>query len=228
MTDLSLFEGASTPTICDDDVANYLKDHPDFFLRQNELLVHLRIPHLQRGAVSLVEIQLEKLRERVVDLEEEITQLMSIASGNERVFRAFSYVHQALFSASTEKEIRQSLDELAESLNLTVNLRFYETAANSLRHRMLDRNAVEKLKSVHFCGQRIYLGRLRKVNGEQFVSPSPELGSYALVPIGQTKELGFLAFASNDGGHFQPSMDTSLLEQLALHIAIILTKWQLI
>ena len=221
MTELSKLEGPLAKALTDDAVASYLKDNPDFFLSQLKLLEQLRLSHPQRGAVSLVEIQLSRLRERVAELEEDITQLMSIAAGNENLFRAFSQAHKALFAASREQDIHQALRTLASSLQLSVSLRFYDVG-----HHALNKKSVDAIKAAHFCGQHVYLGRLRKADGELFVSHAPELGSYALVPVYKGKELGFLSFASKDGGHFQPSMDTLFIEQIAEHIAILLTKWQ--
>lgn len=221
MTELSKLKGPLAEVLTDESVAAFLTDNPDFFCRQPRLAVQLRIPHAERGAVSLVEIQLDRLRERVAALEEEITQLMGIAAGNENLFHAFSLAHQALFAAESEDDIHQVLCTLAGALNLSVSLRLYES-----RRHTLNRKSVDAVKAAHFCGQRIYLGRLRKVDGDQFVSQAPELGSYALVPVVKDKELGFLSFASPDGGHFQPSMDTLFVEQIAEHIAILLTKWQ--
>ncbi|STQ74462.1 DUF484 family protein [Grimontia hollisae] len=221
MTELSKLEGPLAEALTDEAVAAFLKDNPDFFCRQPQLVAQLRIPHADRGAVSLVEIQLGRLRERVAELEEEITQLMGIAAGNENLFRAFSHAHQALFAARNEDDIHRALCALAGALNLSVSLRLYDNG-----HHTLNRKSVDAVKAAHFCGQRIYLGRLRKADGDQFVSQAPELGSYALVPVVKDKELGFLSFASPDGGHFQPSMDTLFVEQIAEHIAILLTKWQ--
>lgn len=221
MTELSKLEGPLAEALTEDAVAAYLKDNPDFFIRQPSLAAQLRIPHAERGAVSLVEIQLGRLRERVGELEEDITQLMSIAAGNENLFRAFAKAHKALFAAESEDDIHRAVRELAASLNLSVSLRLFDQG-----HHALDRASVDAVKAQHFCGQRIYLGRLRRTDGELFVSQAPELGSYALVPVVKGKELGFLAFASKDGGHFQPSMDTLFVEQVAEHIAILLTKWQ--
>ena len=225
MTRHSQFNGNTSLSICDDDVVRFLKEQPEFFLRQLDLLVHLQIPHPQRGAISLIEIQLEKLRERVLNLEEEITTLMSIAAGNGNLFRVFSIAHRALFDANSKNDIYHALDALAASLNLSVSLRLYEPSSDLQETTTLERSAVDRLKASHFCGQRIYLGRLRKLDGEQFVTPAPELGSYALLPVSSSKEFGFLSFSSKDGGHFQPSMDTLFVEQIAEHIAILLAKW---
>ncbi|WP_028024260.1 DUF484 family protein [Enterovibrio calviensis] len=221
MTELSKLEGPQAKALTEEAVASYLKDHSDFFLRQPELLAQLRISHAERGTVSLVEIQLGRLRDRVAELEEDITQLMSIAAGNENLFRAFSQTHKALFAANKEQDIHQALRVLATALQLSASLRFYD-----IGHHALNKKSVDSVKAAHFCGQRVYLGRLRKAEGEQFVSQAPELGSYALVPVFAGKEIGFLSFASKDGGHFQPSMDTLFVEQIAEHIGILLNKWQ--
>lgn len=221
MNDFSSFDKVIPNKLCNEDVVSFLQDNPDFFLHQNALLMQLRIPHEQRGAISLIEMQLEKLRSRIAEQEEEITQLMSIAAGNEHIYRSFSTIQSALFAANEEKDIRQALNNLASSLNFTVDLRLYDAT-----HQSLDRSAIEAIKATHFGDQRIYLGRLRQFVAEQFVTCAPQLGSYALVPICHTKELGFISFASQDGGHFQPSMDTLFIEQLAEHIGILLTKWR--
>jgi uncharacterized protein len=59
MTDASLQDDAALlpdAPLDDKKVAEYLLSHPDFFGSNSELLTHLRIPHSERGAVSLVEI----------------------------------------------------------------------------------------------------------------------------------------------------------------------------
>ncbi|MFD2179183.1 DUF484 family protein [Veronia pacifica] len=220
MTDISRI----TPpeTLNSEDVLRYLEDNPEFFRCHPESLQHIRVSHDERGTVSLVEAQLDRLRTRVTELEEEITQLMGIAAGNEQLFRSFSVAHQALFTANELSDVHTALATLAERLQLKVSLRLYQTNEPS----PLTRQSVDKLCASRFSGQRLYLGRLRRQEGEIFVSEAPELGSYAILPIFFSQELGFLTFASQDGGHFQPSMDTLFLEQLADHIAVLLSRWQ--
>lgn len=224
MTDISQLGELETAPLSEEAVVAFLQDNPDFFLHQPDLLARLKIPHAERGTVSLVEIQLSRLRQRVAELEEDITQLMSAGSRNEQLFRAFSHVHRSLFAATSEQDIDTALGELAHSLNLNVCLRVYDEASSPLKH--IERKRVDALRASHFAGNRCYFGRLRRVEGELFLSEAPELGSYALVPVVQGRELGMLAFASKDGGHFQPSMDTLFLDQLAEHIAILLSQWQ--
>ena len=55
------------------DIADYLKNHPDFFIHRPELLQQLTIPHShEEGTISLVEAQLAQQREQIKTL----TQLL--------------------------------------------------------------------------------------------------------------------------------------------------------
>lgn len=197
-------------------VAEYLAQQPRFFLRNRKLLTSLRIPHTERGTVSLVEMHLSRLRERVTELEDEISQLMSIAVANESTYRAIAQAHSALFVARNLNEVYSILAKLGQALNLAVSMRFYGNEQYPLA-----KVDVQRIKVSHFAGQAIYQGRLRKSDGYVFVDEAPELGSYLLIPLmNEEQELGFLAFASQEGGHFQSSMDTLFVEQLAQHITV--------
>ncbi len=204
-------------------VADYLKDHPDFFLNHLDLLTQLFVPHQDRGAISLLEAQLMQLRKKVTALEDEITDLLELGSANDVLFRGFAKTHRDLFAAKQLSDITQTLNTLADQLNLRVSLRLYASDNDA---EGLSKNAVDTLKATHFCGNRIYLGRLSQHLGAHFLANPPALGSYVLLPIGKGKELGFLSFASQDGGHFQPNMDTLFIEQIAEHITILLMNWQ--
>jgi len=71
-------------------VLEYLARYPEFFLRHGAMLDKIRIPHAQKGTISLVERQLDGQRERIEQLEQEITELMGVASENERIFRVYA------------------------------------------------------------------------------------------------------------------------------------------
>jgi len=70
--------------ITEDDIANYLANSPDFFVRHAELLatVQLTSPHGNR-AVSLQERQAEMLREKIKALEQRIMEM--VRHGNENM-----------------------------------------------------------------------------------------------------------------------------------------------
>jgi uncharacterized protein YigA (DUF484 family) len=69
--------------ITEDDIANFLVHHPDFFHRHAELLASVRLasPHGQR-AVSLQERQAEMLRDKIRGLESRIMDMIRNGTEN--------------------------------------------------------------------------------------------------------------------------------------------------
>ena len=86
--------------LTDELVSAYLQDNPEFFNRNNELMTGLRLTDNQRGTVSLVERQQQQLRQQVHNLEDEITQLMSVASHNENLFVLYSDLYLRLLDCT--------------------------------------------------------------------------------------------------------------------------------
>ena len=91
-------QALDTPVIDDTLIRAYLEQNPDFFERHDDLLSRLSVSHERKGSVSLVERQQQKLRERVNQLEEEITELMINARRNEAIFKAYSKLYVQLLN----------------------------------------------------------------------------------------------------------------------------------
>lgn len=70
-------------TITEQDIAHYLRDNPEFFERQADLLADVRLisPHSRR-AVSLQERQAEMLREKIRMLEGRLIEMIRHGSDN--------------------------------------------------------------------------------------------------------------------------------------------------
>ncbi|CAH0534730.1 hypothetical protein VST7929_02680 [Vibrio stylophorae] len=211
------------PALCDATVAQYLRDNPDFFMRHEPLARELRIPHQERGSVSLVELQLNRLRQRNEALEEEITLLMEMAKRNERLANLFYQTQHQLHQCRDLGAIDLILKTLAQQLNLSVTLRLYD---QQRPQHQLDRERFAPVVKARFMQGPIYLGRIRKVEAEQLFEQFSEFGSVALIQLGDRGELGVLAFASADGAHFQPQMDTLFITQLGEQVSCQLTQMQ--
>ncbi len=72
---------------------------------------------------------------------------------------------------------------------------------------------------------------MRKVDRDNLFgeyNETPEMGSYVLLTLNRGGFQGLLAFSSEDGGHFQPSMDTLFLRHLALVLSHLVSTlpWQ--
>src|ERR1700757_3695014 len=65
-------------------IAAYLQHHPDFFERHSALLARLRLPHARGGStISLVERQIEVLREKHAAIETKLAEFVGVARAND-------------------------------------------------------------------------------------------------------------------------------------------------
>ena len=208
-------------------VVDYLLDHPDFFTQNSYLLDKLNLSQQQQGAVSLVHLQLSRQRQRIEELEEEITALMSLAKSNDRTFHAFMSLQEKILQCDNLSSVIRSIEEMALSLELRAHVRLI----NSEQRNCLVNEDYQRFAIRHLNGKGAYLGRLRKVDRDLLLSEYdvyPELGSYAVIPLHRTTIQGVLIFSSQDGGHFEPCMDTLFLRHLALTLSNLIDTlpWQ--
>src|SRR5215831_8910967 len=70
----------------EENIAAYLQRHPEFFERHQGVLARLKLPHA-RGAstISLVERQIEVLREKQAALEGKLAELVRVARANDAI-----------------------------------------------------------------------------------------------------------------------------------------------
>src|SRR5471030_937923 len=117
----------------DASVAEYLQTYPDFFERNSALLAKLRLPHLRDvgATVSLVERQVEVLRERNQSLERKLKELLEVARANDALADRIHRLSQRLIRAHTLREaisaIETSLREDFDAMNSVLVL-FLEEA----------------------------------------------------------------------------------------------------
>ena len=208
-------------------VAEYLRDNPDFFQDRKDLVDRLAINNVEQGAVSLVEIQLKRQRQRIEELEEEITGLMSLAANNDKTFYEFMDLQAQVLKCSDFMQVIKAVEKKALDLGLKAHLRILSQTG----FYQLSEEGYSKFSLNHFNGKDAYLGRLRKADRQDLFGdfPVPELGSYVVLPLAKPSPLGLLAFSSEDGGHFQPHMDTLFLRHLALVVSYLADTlpWQI-
>ncbi len=186
-------------------VYEFLTDNPDFFERYPDLLINLRLPHQQRGTVSIVERQQQALRNKVTQLEEEITALMNIASQNERILRFNSELAFKLMMCQDFDSLRRLMaDELKNEFGFS-NVRLIPV------HNIEDEIMRIWKKRM---GSGFYLGRLTQNESRRLFGG--QVGSVALSRLTPDTECDriILAVASADAAHFQPEMDILFLRQL--------------
>lgn len=200
-------------------VSHYLTSHPQFFAQHSDLLSKLEIPHSQKGAVSLVELQAEQLRKKVSLLNHKLSQLISIAKQNEEIYRIYADLNLRILKCNEFVDVQLTLEKiLQEQLQLScASLKPFKGpfALPEIQQRLF----IEKrFKKEHF-----FFGRLSD-HERKLLFADQEAESVALLLLGERGELGILAIGSKDSGHFHPEMDTLLITQLQQFLNILLPK----
>ena len=198
-----------------------LRENPDFLNRHPELLLVLEVKHQSGGAVSLIERQVDVLRQQKKTQEDRLLELMDVARDNERlaeirhrlaidllsthdiddvitiVLDAFrdemsaDYAVIKLFS-SDEKKIEQST-------GLFVNTD--DDALNAFKTMLEHKNTV--------CGkstdeQKDYL----------FDDKAATVKSVAIIPLVAGANLGLIGLGAENAERFNSSMGTEFLSQI--------------
>lgn len=210
--------------LTDELVSAYLQDNPEFFNRNNELMTGLRLVDNQRGTVSLVERQQQQLRQKAHDLEDEITQLMSVASHNESLFTLYSDLYLRLLDCESANELLDCLTQTTKELLSLSAFTLYLTNTVDIEHENLSKNDCQGVMQNRLSNSDYYFGRLQQ-SEQQLIFSNNCTGSVVLVKLVHDDcELGFFAISSDDAHHFDPRMDTLLLSQFKRLVAKLLKQ----
>jgi uncharacterized protein YigA (DUF484 family) len=222
--------GLKTEGLTDDAVVQYLQTYPDFFERHSSLLTRLRLPHLRNTGqtVSLVERQVDVLRERNQGLERKLKELIDVARANEvlteKIHRFARRLIRARSLAETVAAIEASLREDFEVMHAVLVL--FRPEEEDLKPlvgpflRLVRRETADlKMFETFLNAAKPRCGQVRDAQRDYlFGSGNIEIGSVALAPIGQNATLGFLAIGSSDSDRFDPTMSTDFLARVGDHV----------
>jgi uncharacterized protein YigA (DUF484 family) len=208
-----------TSGLSPEDVRAFLLENPEFFAQYPDLLEKIKLPHEHKGSVSLVEIQSEQLRKKVRQLNYKLTQLVTIAKQNEKIYRVYTDLNVQLLRCESVAEVQFTLEDvLQERLQLSsAVIKSFKGphAIPELQRRLFTE---KRFKNTNF-----FFGRLSQHERQLLFSESPA-ESVALMLLGDNRDLGILGISSSDASHFTPDMDTLLLQQLQQVLNIILPE----
>lgn len=207
-------------------VADYLRANPDFFERQQQLLGALRLPH-RTGAVSLVERQVAALRQKNLQLERKLRELMNVARSNDVLADKVHELAKRLLAVGSRADAVTVAEELLRSsfnaeqsvlvLFATAGLMDLDSRDAGGRFlRVIDRTdpALGPFRTFLENGKP-RCGRIRDSQRQfLFAADADEVGSAALVPLGNSGAIGFLAIGSSSADYFNPGQGMDFLLRL--------------
>ncbi|MGC1459692.1 MAG: DUF484 family protein [Steroidobacteraceae bacterium] len=224
--------GVQAPQSEEETVAHFLQQNPEFFENHLPLLARLRLPHARGSStISLVERQVEVLRERHASLEQKLADFVTVARANDAVAeKLHRFTRRLLRAQSRQSAIEQLEASLREDFDsfhsVLVLVGGHDGVVPQRFVRLVDREDVN-LKSFEslFTSGKPRCGQARDSQREfLFAADAPDIGSVALVPLGEHGSLGLLALGSTDRDRFHPGMSTDFLARLADLISDVLSR----
>ena len=210
-------------------VADYLRDNPDFFVNQDELLRSLALPHDSGRAISLVERQVHLFREQRDSLRQELVELVSVARHNDRLFEKSKRLLMQAIEARNLHDMAAAVDDSIRGdfgLDAASVILFSDKSLSCDDHGALhvvsQNQAKERLGGL-LEGDRAVCGQFRE-SERSFLFPDrgEPIASVALMPLraamltGAGEELvGVFAVGSCEAGYFDQSMGSLFLNYIS-------------
>jgi uncharacterized protein len=224
--------GIQAPQDDEETVSRYLQQNPEFFENHLQLLARLRLPHARGSStISLVERQVEVLRERHAALEQKLADFVTVARANDAVAeKLHRFTRRLLRAQSRQSAIEQLEASLREDFDSFHSVLVLIGASEALAPQRFVRQVGAddpNLKSFEslFASGKPRCGQARDSQREfLFGAESADIGSVALVPLGDHGSLGVLALGSTDRDRFHPGMSTDFLARLADLISDVLSR----
>jgi hypothetical protein len=209
----------------EDAIAAYLQHNPDFFERHQALLLRLRVPHARGGStISLVERQIEVLREKHAALEGKLAELVSVARANDAIADKLHRFTRKLLRAGSRAEavafieasLREDFDAFHGGVLMLIG-DYPDLAPQRFVRTIPPDDAGLKPFETLFTSGKPRCGQVRDTQREfLFGQDANDIGSVALVPLGEkSAPLGVLALGSTDRDRFHPGMSTEFLARMA-------------
>ena len=210
-------------------IAAYLDKHPEFFDEHPDLLTGLRLSHTSGKAVSLIERQVQVLRDQNETLKSRLVELVNVARDNDRLS---SRMHQMTVDLLQAGSLLALLDTLEDHLRNEFKADAFALRLVGLDETLQRETGVEALlidagSKALFPASMLYgkpqCGRLKQQQLEfLFGAQARDIESAAVIPLGDHGQDGLLAIGSREINRFNPCMGTLFLSHLGELLVVLL------
>ena len=205
-------------------VAQYLQHNVDFFERHPQLLARMRVQHPRNAStVSLIERQVEVLREKYEAQEEKLADFMRVARANNVLAEKIHRFTRRLIKSSTrgdaiaeiEASLREDFDTFHAVLVLAISGEPLVPDADRFVRSVSAEDANYRSFETLFTAAKPRCGQIRDSQREfLFGAEAIDIGSVALIPLSGNPVPGLLALGSVDRDRFHPGMSIEVLTRM--------------
>lgn len=204
-----------------DDVAQYLRDHPEFFDEYAETLAQIYVPHPHGGrAIPISERQIVTLRDKTRALETKLRELVQFGQENDAIIERLHRITLAVMMA-------RDVDTLLASLYYNLREDF---GVPHVALRLWSDGGWQRPEFGEISAEvRVFAESLT----QPYLSPNPmfetadwfgdgagALASFAYVALRTEQSFGLLALASEDATRFAPEVGTLYVKRLGEIVSV--------
>ena len=207
-----------------EDVAAYLKAHPEFFEQYAEMMAEINIPHPHGGrSIPISERQILTLREKSKQYEGKLREIIQFGEENDAISAKLHRITLALLGAKDVAAAVHAIEyNLREDFSVPhVVLRVWREPGDLPVFQPTSeatRAFAAGLAHPHCCAQAA------ADTAVLFGESAPLLKSLAYIGLRDGECFGLLALASEDSHRFYPGMGTIFLTRLGDIIAAALAR----
>ena len=210
-------KGSGTHTMDAKDVAEYLKQHPKFFEDYADVLAEIFVPHPHGGhAIPIAERQILTLRERNVDLEGRLREMIGNGHANDAIGEK---LHRSTLALFASPDLETTLAVLDHSLKEDFAV---PEVASRLWGKVPEQSYLPQLAatSAEVRGWADALaqpqcGTDAPFETREWFEHGEGLKSFAFLPLRTQHTFGVLALASPDPERYRAGVGTVYLVRLA-------------
>ena len=209
-------------------ISAYLREHADFFDRHESVLNELRLPHPDgTHSVSMVERQLVSLRDKNYRLEHRLADFIEIGRENDLLIDKIHRLGLRLVKARHLPGIFTVIEtSLRDDFGVDMYSLLIYKDVTSDSVKLFPGNYIQSIERENAEFNNLFesilktgdpkCGRLSSAQYKLLFTEKQqkEIGSAALIPLGEKGEIGMLAVGSRDADHFNPSASTDFLTRM--------------
>ena len=211
------------------EIGKYLSENPDFFIDHEEILEALRIPHQDKGTISLIEKQLEISKKREREAQEQILSFFKNANENAAIFKKTQSLLREVILGDSQGKFFESLhigthSHLGCEYSMIIVGKNGSEINSSVQIKDLSSLSKDVLKL--FKATAPILGPLSKRRKQQlFFQKSERAKSFAIVPIKDNqKDIALFNLGHENPEFFSQRKETFFLEFLADMLSVLIPK----
>jgi uncharacterized protein YigA (DUF484 family) len=218
-------EALGTPMITADEVAQFLKDKPEFLIEQEGLLESIELSHGNGASFSLIERQVQRLRDENQSVKSRLNEYLEVSHANDDIANR---LHELTVALIGETNLQQFVQILRQHLQRDFNIDYVSVTMITELEGIEDLPRIDpaskqgELFSDVLSGYGALVGRIgsARVNA-LFGDAGEEVCSAAVISLGgkmggktASKPIGLLALGSSDEQRFTAVAGNDLLNRL--------------